>query len=85
MTNLMRINVNLPDQTLSRSILTLCFDLAPIPIGPAGTKGGGFENITREPVENVIKFLSFRLLKTLNFKTPHTVFCSEITEIALRS
>jgi IS30 family transposase len=41
------------------------------------TKGSSFENITDDEVEAVMNKLNHRPRKTLNFKTPHTVFFAE--------
>ena len=38
------------------------------------TKGSSFENITDEQVEDVMNKLNHRPRKTLNYKTPHSVF-----------
>ena len=38
------------------------------------TKGSSFENISDEKVEEVMKKLNHRPRKTLNYKTPHSVF-----------
>src|SRR5664279_164876 len=41
------------------------------------TKGSSFENITDDEVAAVMNKLNHRPRKTLNFKTPHTVFFAE--------
>jgi len=41
------------------------------------TKGSSFENITDDEVEAVMNKLNHRPRRTLNFKTPHTVFFAE--------
>jgi transposase, IS30 family len=41
------------------------------------TQGSSFENISDEEVEAVMNKLNHRPRKTLNFKTPHTVFFAE--------
>ena len=42
------------------------------------TKGSSFENISDEQVEAVMKKLNYRPRKTLNYKTPHSVFFANI-------
>lgn len=46
------------------------------------TKGSSFENITDEDVEVVMNKLNHRPRKTLNFKTPHTVFFANLLQEA---
>lgn len=41
------------------------------------TKGSSFENITDKDVEEVMKKLNHRPRKSLNYKTPHSVFFAE--------
>jgi IS30 family transposase len=41
------------------------------------TKGSSFENITDKDVDEVMKKLNHRPRKTLNYKTPHSVFFAE--------
>ena len=42
------------------------------------TKGSSFENISPEQVEAVMKKLNHRPRKTLNYKTPHSIFFADI-------
>ena len=46
------------------------------------TKGSSFENITDGEVEAVMNKLNHRPRKTLNFKTPHTVFYADTLQEA---
>jgi transposase, IS30 family len=46
------------------------------------TKGSSFENITDDEVEVVMNKLNHRPRKTLNFKTPHTVFFADTLQEA---
>jgi len=41
------------------------------------TKGSSFENITDKDVDDVMKKLNHRPRKTLNYKTPHSVFFAD--------
>lgn len=41
------------------------------------TKGSGFENITDKDVDEVMEKLNHRPRKTLNYKTPHSVFFAD--------
>ncbi len=41
------------------------------------TKGSSFENITDKDVDEVMKKLNHRPGKTLNYKTPHSVFFAD--------